>query len=87
MLELAPTPEQGRRRTRGGHTAGAGRRWPAAKPPGPGGDHPGPGGGHPGPGEALRALGNRLVGILHGCLAHRVAYQEQIAWPTAETVA
>jgi hypothetical protein len=23
--------------------------------------------------QALRALGNRLVGILHGCLAHRVA--------------
>jgi transposase len=34
--------------------------------------------------QALRALGNRLVGILHGCLAHRVAYQEQIAWPAAE---
>jgi hypothetical protein len=31
--------------------------------------------------QALRALGNRLVGILHGCLAHRVAYQEQLAWP------
>jgi hypothetical protein len=30
--------------------------------------------------QALRALGNRLVGILHGCLAHRVAYQEQLAW-------
>jgi hypothetical protein len=37
--------------------------------------------------QALRALGNRLVGILHGCLAHRVAYQEQVAWPTAEAVA
>jgi transposase len=35
--------------------------------------------------QALRALGNRLVGILHGCLAHRVAYQEQLAWPVAET--
>jgi hypothetical protein len=23
--------------------------------------------------QALRALGNRLVGILHGCLAHQVA--------------
>jgi hypothetical protein len=34
--------------------------------------------------QALRALGNRLVGILHGCLAHRVAYQEQLAWPAAE---
>jgi len=30
--------------------------------------------------QALRALGNRLVGILHGCLAHHVAYDEQIAW-------
>ena len=37
--------------------------------------------------QALRALGNRLVGILHGCLAHRVAYQEQVAWPTAEAAA
>jgi transposase len=26
---------------------------------------------------------NRLVGILHGCLARRVAYQEQVAWPVA----
>ena len=34
--------------------------------------------------QALRALGNRLVGILHGCLARRVAYQEQIAWPAAD---
>jgi transposase len=33
--------------------------------------------------QALRALGNRLVGILHGCLARGVAYQEQIAWPAA----
>jgi len=37
--------------------------------------------------QALRALGNRLVGILHGCLAHRVIYQEQIAWPPAEPAA
>ena len=29
---------------------------------------------------ALRALGNRLVGILHGCLAHHVTYSEAIAW-------
>jgi hypothetical protein len=35
--------------------------------------------------QALRALGNRLVGILHGCLARRVAYNEQVAWPTGET--
>jgi transposase len=33
--------------------------------------------------QALRALGNRLVGILHGCLARQVAYQEQLAWPAA----
>jgi hypothetical protein len=37
--------------------------------------------------QALRALGNRLVGILHGCLARRVAYQEQLAWPAAEPAA
>jgi hypothetical protein len=37
--------------------------------------------------QALRALGNRLVGILHGCLAHRVAYREAVAWPVAETAA
>jgi hypothetical protein len=30
--------------------------------------------------QALRALGNRLVGILHGCLARHVAYDETIAW-------
>jgi hypothetical protein len=37
--------------------------------------------------QALRALGNRLVGILHGCLAQRVAYQEQLAWPAAAPAA
>ena len=37
--------------------------------------------------QALRALGNRLVGVLHGCLARRVAYQEQVAWPAAEAAA
>ena len=37
--------------------------------------------------QALRALGNRLVGILHGCLTRRVAYQEQVAWPAAEPAA
>jgi hypothetical protein len=31
--------------------------------------------------QALRALGNRLVGILHGCLRHRQPYNEQVAWP------
>jgi hypothetical protein len=29
---------------------------------------------------ALRALGNRLVGILHGCLANGTFYDETIAW-------
>ena len=29
---------------------------------------------------ALRALGNRLVGILHGCLTHHRRYDETIAW-------
>ncbi len=29
---------------------------------------------------ALRALGNRLVGILHGCLEHHAIYNESIAW-------
>jgi transposase len=32
--------------------------------------------------EALRALANRLVGILHGCLRHRQLYYESIAWPS-----
>ena len=30
---------------------------------------------------ALRALANRLVGILHGCLRHGTAYDEATAWP------
>ena len=30
--------------------------------------------------QALRALGNRLVGILHGCLQHRTLYNEHTAW-------
>jgi transposase len=30
--------------------------------------------------QALRALGNRLVGILHGCLRHRTVYSEDTAW-------
>ena len=29
---------------------------------------------------ALRALGNRLVGTLHGCLYHHTLYDEAIAW-------
>jgi hypothetical protein len=30
--------------------------------------------------QALRALGNRLVGILHGCLRHKTVYDEHTAW-------
>lgn len=30
--------------------------------------------------RALRALANRLVGILHGCLTHRAVYDEHTAW-------
>jgi transposase len=30
--------------------------------------------------QALRALGNRLVGILHGCLRHGTPYDEHTAW-------
>ena len=30
--------------------------------------------------RALRALANRLVGILHGCLRHGTPYDETIAW-------
>ena len=32
--------------------------------------------------QALRALANRLVGILHGCLRHHTAYDEATAWHT-----
>ena len=30
--------------------------------------------------QALRALANRLVGILHGCLRHHTTYDENTAW-------
>ena len=30
--------------------------------------------------QALRALGNRLIGILHGCLRHKAIYDEHTAW-------
>jgi hypothetical protein len=30
--------------------------------------------------QALRALGNRLVGILHGCLRHHTIGDEHKAW-------
>jgi hypothetical protein len=33
--------------------------------------------------QGLRALANRLVGILHGCLRHHRAYDEATAWPPA----
>jgi len=34
--------------------------------------------------QALRQLGNRWVGILHGCLERRESYHETLAWPEAE---
>jgi len=36
--------------------------------------------------QALRALANRLVGILHGCLRHHTHYDETTAWPTYEHI-
>ncbi len=35
--------------------------------------------------QALRALGNRLVGILHGCLKHHTPYNEHTAWAHRQT--
>ncbi|CUU55434.1 Transposase IS116/IS110/IS902 family protein [Parafrankia irregularis] len=35
---------------------------------------------------ALRQLGNRLVGILHGCLKTRTPYDEATAWPRNVTL-
>ena len=37
--------------------------------------------------EALRALANRLVGILHGCLRRHCQYDDSIAWPEGLAVA
>jgi transposase len=37
--------------------------------------------------QALRALGNRLVGILHGCLRHHTLYDEHTAWAHRTTTA
>ena len=34
--------------------------------------------------QALRALANRLVGILHGCLRHGTIYREDVAWSGRE---
>ena len=36
--------------------------------------------------QALRALGNRLVGILHGCLRHRTHYDEHKAWAHRQAI-
>lgn len=36
--------------------------------------------------QALRALANRLVGILHGCLVRGDLYREDIAWPVPESL-
>jgi transposase len=33
--------------------------------------------------QALRALSNRLVGVLHGCLRHGRPYREDIAWKSS----
>lgn len=35
--------------------------------------------------QALRALANRLVGILHGCLEHHTLYDEETAWGHRQT--
>src|SRR5271166_4252352 len=37
--------------------------------------------------QALRTLGNRLVGILHGCLRHHTPYNEHTAWAHRTTAA
>ncbi|HWS91059.1 MAG TPA: IS110 family transposase [Mycobacterium sp.] len=37
--------------------------------------------------QALRALGNRLVGILHGCLRRQQPYNEHTAWAHRTTAA
>ena len=37
--------------------------------------------------QALRALGNRLVGVLHGCLRHRTHDDEHRAWAHRQTTA
>jgi transposase len=37
--------------------------------------------------QALRALANRLVGVLHGCLSNGQLYNEQVAWPVHAEVA
>jgi hypothetical protein len=36
--------------------------------------------------QALRAAGNRLVGILHGCLKSGALYSEDAAWHVTESL-
>lgn len=36
--------------------------------------------------QALRVLGNKLPGILHGCLRHHQTYNETIAWAAQTSV-
>ena len=36
--------------------------------------------------QALRALANRLVGILHGCLKHQTPHNEHTAWAHRTTI-
>ena len=56
---------------------GLSARFPAHPAPGPTTTSSARGATHH---QALRALSNRLVGILHGCLRHRTSYDEQKAW-------
>jgi len=37
--------------------------------------------------QALRALANRLVGVLHGCLRRQQPYNENTAWPSEHQLA
>ena len=37
--------------------------------------------------QALRGLANRLVGILHACLAAGQTYSESVAWPQPREIA
>jgi hypothetical protein len=33
--------------------------------------------------QALRAVANRMVGLLHGCLITQTNYDEEVAWGTS----
>jgi len=37
--------------------------------------------------SALRAVANRLVGILHGCLRTHTTYNEHLAWGHRSSIA